>query len=73
MGYMHMLDKTAGTIDDDGLLHIGADVDKDITDGSDNAPPVLIENEVKAAMVVVSNCMLIGSKRKFLISSSYRH
>jgi long-chain-fatty-acid--CoA ligase ACSBG len=27
---------------------------------------VLIENEMKAAMVAVSNCMVIGDKRKFL-------
>ena len=27
---------------------------------------MLIENEVKAAMVAVSNCMVIGDKRKFL-------
>ena len=27
---------------------------------------VLIENEVKAAMIAVSNCMVIGDKRKFL-------
>jgi long-chain-fatty-acid--CoA ligase ACSBG len=37
-----------------------------ITAGGENVPPVLIENEVKAAMVAVSNCMVIGDKRKFL-------
>mmetsp|Transcript_19226 Transcript_19226/g.32535 ORF Transcript_19226/g.32535 Transcript_19226/m.32535 type:complete len:659 (-) Transcript_19226:536-2512(-) len=37
-----------------------------ITAGGENVPPVLIENEMKAAMVAVSNCMVIGDKRKFL-------
>jgi long-chain-fatty-acid--CoA ligase ACSBG len=37
-----------------------------ITAGGENVPPVLIENEMKAAMVAVSNVMVIGDKRKFL-------
>mmetsp|Transcript_19222 Transcript_19222/g.32520 ORF Transcript_19222/g.32520 Transcript_19222/m.32520 type:complete len:659 (-) Transcript_19222:312-2288(-) len=37
-----------------------------ITAGGENVPPVLIENEMKAAMVAVSNCMVIGDKRKYL-------
>uniref|UniRef100_A0A7S3M8Z0 AMP-dependent synthetase/ligase domain-containing protein n=1 Tax=Spumella elongata TaxID=89044 RepID=A0A7S3M8Z0_9STRA len=37
-----------------------------ITAGGENVPPVLIENEVKSALVAVSNCMVIGDKRKFL-------
>jgi len=37
-----------------------------ITAGGENIPPVLIENEVKAACSAISNCMLIGDKRKFL-------
>ena len=37
-----------------------------ITAGGENVPPVLIENEVKAACVAISNCMVIGDKRKFL-------
>jgi long-chain-fatty-acid--CoA ligase ACSBG len=90
MGYMHMPDKTAETIDADGFLHSGdvAEFDGDndlsiqrpsgfmkitgrikellITAGGENIPPVLIENEVKGACVAVSNCMLIGDKRKYL-------
>jgi len=37
-----------------------------ITAGGENIPPVLIENEMKAAMNAISNCMVIGDKRKFL-------
>ena len=37
-----------------------------ITAGGENIPPVLIENEMKAAMVALSNVMVIGDKRKFL-------
>jgi long-chain-fatty-acid--CoA ligase ACSBG len=37
-----------------------------ITAGGENVPPVLIENEMKAAMLAVSNVMVIGDKRKFL-------
>jgi len=37
-----------------------------ITAGGENIPPVLIENEMKAAMLAVSNVMVIGDKRKYL-------
>lgn len=37
-----------------------------ITAGGENIPPVLIENEIKAVMSCISNCMVIGDKRKFL-------
>ena len=32
-----------------------------ITAGGENVPPVLIEDQMKAAMVAVSNCMVIGT------------
>jgi len=37
-----------------------------ITAGGENVPPVLIENEMKAAMPALSNCVVIGDRRKFL-------
>mmetsp|Transcript_26973 Transcript_26973/g.41814 ORF Transcript_26973/g.41814 Transcript_26973/m.41814 type:complete len:665 (+) Transcript_26973:133-2127(+) len=37
-----------------------------ITAGGENVAPVLIEAEFKLAMPALSNCMVIGDKRKFL-------
>jgi long-chain-fatty-acid--CoA ligase ACSBG len=37
-----------------------------ITAGGENIPPVLIEDQMKQAMPALSNCMVIGDKRKFL-------
>ena len=37
-----------------------------ITAGGENVPPVLIEDQLKAAMPALSNAMVIGDKRKFL-------
>ena len=37
-----------------------------ITAGGENIPPVLIEEEMKSAMLAISNCMAIGDRRKFL-------
>jgi len=73
-GYLHSGD--VSTFDNDrdedidgpsGFMRItGRIKELIITAGGENVPPVLIENEVKAAMVAVSNCMVIGDKRKFL-------
>lgn len=37
-----------------------------ITAGGENIAPVLIENEMKAAMPALSNVMVVGDRRKFL-------
>jgi len=37
-----------------------------ITAGGENVAPVIIEDNMKAAMPALSNCMTIGDKRKFL-------
>jgi len=37
-----------------------------ITAGGENVPPVLIEDAIKANIAIVSNCVLIGDRRKYL-------
>lgn len=81
MGYMKNAESTRNTIDGEGWLHSGdlGKVDKEgfiaitgrikeliITAGGENVPPVLIEDNLKAALPAISNAMLIGDKRKFL-------
>ncbi|KAK3607857.1 hypothetical protein CHS0354_038285 [Potamilus streckersoni] len=81
MGYLDMEDKTREALDEEGWLHSGDIGKKDkngflyitgrikeliITAGGENIAPVPIEDSVKEALPVVSNCMLIGDKKKFL-------
>jgi len=37
-----------------------------ITAGGENVAPILIEDSVREQLPCVSNCMLIGDRRKFL-------
>lgn len=81
MGYLNMEEKTKEALDDEGWLHSGdiGKKDKDgflfitgrikeliITAGGENVAPVPIEDTVKAELPIISNCMLIGDKKKFL-------
>ena len=37
-----------------------------ITAGGENVPPVLIEAEMKSEMLALSNCIVVGDKRKYV-------
>ncbi|KAJ1426420.1 long chain acyl-CoA synthetase [Ochromonadaceae sp. CCMP2298] len=73
-GYLHSGDVASFDSDADpdcdgegGFMRItGRIKELIITAGGENVPPVLIENDFKAAMVALSNCMVIGDARKFL-------
>lgn len=83
MGYLNDMAKTRESLDADGWLRTGdiAKIDTDgflyitgrlkeliITAGGENIPPVPIEDHVKAELSqLVSNCMLVGDRRKYLV------
>nr|XP_022331343.1 long-chain-fatty-acid--CoA ligase ACSBG2-like isoform X2 [Crassostrea virginica] len=81
MGYLDEEEKTKETFDEefylmsgdigkkdkDGFLYVtGRKKELIITAGGENIAPVPIEDNVKECLPCVSNCMLIGDKRKFL-------
>lgn len=81
MGYKDDQDLTLETGDSDGYVHTGdiGEIDKDgfvkvtgrmkdiiITAGGENIPPLYIEDQIKKIIPCISNCTLIGDKRKFL-------
>ena len=81
MGYLENEEKTREAFDEDGWLKSGdvGKIDSDgfvsitgrfkeliITAGGENIPPVLLEDNIKAALPCLSNAMVIGDRRKFL-------
>lgn len=82
MGYYKNEEETKNTIDDNGYLHSGdvGKLDKHgnvsitgrikeliITAGGENVAPVLIENQIKEELPFISNAMVVGDKRKYLV------
>ena len=83
MGYLNNVAKTEETFNSDGWLHTGdiAKIDVDgflfitgrlkeliITAGGENVAPIPIEDRIKAELPdIVSNCMLVGDKKKYLV------
>lgn len=81
MGYLGEKDKTHDSLDEEGWLHSGdiGRIDNKglvyitgrlkellITAGGENVAPVPIEQAVKAELLHISNCVLIGDRKKFL-------
>lgn len=81
MGYLKGEQQTKETIDSDGYLHSGdcGKLDEDgfmsitgrikeiiVTAGGENVPPILLEDNLKEEIQMLSNAMVIGDRRKFL-------
>jgi len=65
-GWLHSGD--VGVVGEDGMLRItGRIKELLISAGGENVPPVPIEEALKSAMPAISNCVLIGDKRKFFV------
>ncbi len=82
MGYLNNQGKTDEVVDKDGFLHsedegafdtngylyiTGRIKDLIITEGGENIPPLVIEHDVLQQLPdVLSNCLIVGDKRKYL-------
>eukprot|EP01083_Nonionella_stella_P216204 777452_1 len=83
MGYMYDIKKTKGAIDCEGYLHsgdVGTMIEKHnllkitgrikeliITAGGENIAPVPIEDYLKKECDAISNCVVIGDRKKYLV------
>lgn len=83
MGYFKNEEATRQTIDEKGFLHSGdvGRLDRNgnltitgrikeliITAGGENVAPVLIENQMKENLPFISNVVVIGEQRKYLVA-----
>lgn len=81
MGYLADDKATQEAIDPDGFLHSGdlGKVDKEgflyitgrakellITAGGENVAPIIIESVIRQELPIVSNCMVVGDRKKYL-------
>ena len=81
MGYLKNPEETLRTLDPEGFIHTGDQGKKDedgflkvtgrlkeliVTAGGENISPVIIENKVMELSPIISCCVAIGDKRKFI-------